>query len=385
MRRAALIVPAILLVLAVLALGACSPARVIESWRVLHDIAAGPGPSTLKEATPAPARVAMTYQVGGRAYGGDLYRPGEAAKARLVLVPGAAEAGKDDPRLVAFAETFARARFTVLVPDIENLRELKVAPSDVRAIADALRHLSSLDNGPPAPLGLAAISYAAGPAILAALEPDVREDLGFILAIGGYHDIEAVVTFFTTGSFREEPGQAWQRREPNAYGRWVFVRANAPRIADARDRVLLASMAERKLRDLAAPVDDLAAKLGPEGGSVHALLRNRDPEAVAGLIASLPPAIRNDMAALDLARHDLTPLRANVILIHGRDDAIIPYTESAALAAALPPERVMLYLVDNLAHVDLSEVGPGPGGLLDGLRLWRAAYRILAERDAAPE
>jgi pimeloyl-ACP methyl ester carboxylesterase len=380
MRRAALIVPALLLALGLFTLSACSPARVIESWRVLHDIAAGPNPSTFKEATPAPARVAVAYQVAGRAYGGDLYRPGEAAKARLVLVPGAAEAGKDDPRLVAFAETFARARFTVLVPDIVNLRELKVAPSDVRAIADALRHLSSLDGPAPAPLGLAAISYAAGPAILAALEPDVREELGFILAIGGYHDIEGVVTFFTTGHFREAPGQAWQRREPNAYGRWVFVRVNAPRVADARDRVLLASMAERKLRDLAAPVDDLAAKLGREGGSFHALLENRDPEAVPSLIASLPPAIRNDMAALDLARRDLTPLRANVILIHGRDDAIIPYTESAALAAALPEGQASLCLVDNLAHVDL-----GPGGLLDGLRLWRATYRILAERDAVAE
>jgi pimeloyl-ACP methyl ester carboxylesterase len=189
-----------------------------------------------------------------------------------------------------------------------------------------------------------------------------------------------VVTFFTTGHFREAPGQAWQRREPNAYGRWVFVRVNAPRVADARDRVLLASMAERKLRDLAAPVDDLAAKLGREGGSFHALLENRDPEAVPSLIASLPPAIRNDMAALDLARRDLTPLRANVILIHGRDDAIIPYTESAALAAALPEGQASLCLVDNLAHVDL-----GPGGLLDGLRLWRATYRILAERDAVAE
>ncbi len=96
------------------------------------------------------------------------------------------------------------------------------------------------------------------------------------------------------------------------------------------------------------------------------------------LIAALPLAIRTDLEALDVRRHNLSTLAARLILIHGRDDAIIPYTESMALAAAAPPRQANLYLVDNLAHVTL-----GPGGILDGLRLWRAVYRLLKERDAS--
>ncbi|MEE8189253.1 MAG: hypothetical protein V3T80_08610 [Kiloniellales bacterium] len=365
---------------ALLTLAACSPSRVIESYRVLGDIAAGAGPSGLKERTPAPTRQAVRYQVEGRAYAADLYRPGEPAKAALVLVPGAAERGKDDPRLVAFAMTLARARFSVLVPDIESLRRLTVGPEDVTAIADAVRHLAGRPGDPGQPsVGLVAISYAAGPAILAALEDKARDKLRFILAIGGYYDIGAVVTFFTTGKYRDGPQAPWRYRTPNAYGKWVFVRANVPRIEDARDRVLLASMAERKLRDLGAEIGDLTAKLGPEGRPLHALLTNRDPEAVPGLIAKLPPKVRRDLAALDLKGRDLSGLRAELFLIHGRDDAIIPYTESAALAAALPEGQTTLRLVDNLSHVDL-----GPGGWLDGLRLWSLVYRLLEVRDAAP-
>jgi fermentation-respiration switch protein FrsA (DUF1100 family) len=96
-------------------------------------------------------------------------------------------------------------------------------------------------------------------------------------------------------------------------------------------------------------------------------------------MAALPPGIRADMAALDVQRHDLSRFAARLILIHGRDDAIIPYTESLALTAAAPPGQAAMYLVDNLAHVKL-----GPGGILDGLRLWRAVYRLLEERDADP-
>ncbi len=294
-----------------------------------------------------------------------------------MLVPGAAERGKDDPRLIAFATSLARARFLVLVPDIESLRALTIGPEDTGRIADALRHLGGRDDVPrPDALGLVAISYAAGPAILAALAPDLRERVGFVLAVGGYYDMGAVVTFFTTGKHREGPHAPWRHNIPNAYGKWVFLRANAGRLEDDRDRWLLAAMARRKLADLEAPLDDLAARLGPEGRSVHTLLVNHDPEAVPALIAALPQGLRSDMAALDLSRAELATLEAELILLHGRDDAIIPYTESLALAAALPRDRVTLGLVDNLSHVEL-----GPGGLPDALRLLAATYRLLALRD----
>src|SRR5690606_18522519 len=105
---------------------------------------------------------------------------------------------------------------------------------------------------------------------------------------------------------------------------------------------------------------------------------NKDPERTPELVALLPPAIRSEIYGLDLRRRDLSVLRARLLLLHGRDDPIIPYTESAALAAAMPG-RATLYLVDSLAHVDL-----GPSGLVDTMRLWLAAYRLLEERDRAP-
>ncbi len=342
-------------------------------------MAAAGGPSDLKTITPPTSRAAVAYRIDGRDHSGDLYRPGDAPRAALVLVPGAVPEGKDDPRLVAFANTLARARFTVLVPEIANLRALRIRPTDVEHIADAVHYLAEAREAGrvTGPIGLVAISYAAGPALLAALQPQVRDDVRFLVAVGGYYDIEAVITFFTTGGYREGPDDPWRYGTPNAYGKWLFVRANADRLRAPRDRVLLTSMAERKLRDLAAGIADLEEKLGPEGQSVQALLANYDPTAVPPLIAALPLAILADMAALDVKRHDLSNLSARLILIHGRDDAIIPFTESLALAAAAPPRQATLVLVDNLAHVTL-----GPGGIQDGLRLWRAVYRLLEERDA---
>ncbi len=355
-------------------LGACSPGRAVEALRVLADMAAGNEESSLERATPAPSRAPVTYSVDGRERAGDLYRPGVPADAGIVLVPGVVPDGKDDARLVAFATTLARARFAVLVPDIANLRALKIRPEDARDIADAVRHLAGGTDGG---VGVVGISYAAGPAVLAALEDDVRGRVRFVVTIGGYYDIEALTTVFTTGYYRQRPGGAWRRRPTSRNAKWVFLNSNTERVHDPGDRRTLAEMARRKLDDLDADVSDLLPGLGREGQAVYALLANDDPERVPALIAALPQGIRADMAALDLKRRDLSRLEARLILVHGRDDPVIPAGESRALAAAAP--RASLYVPGSLAHVDLSI-----GGLWDALTIWRAIYRLLAERDAAP-
>jgi hypothetical protein len=360
-----------------LGLGACSPPRALEAIRVLGDIAAGEEPSTLKARTPEPRR--WTLVESGRLLG-DLYWPGDRAAAAIVLVPGAARLGKDDPRLVAFAHTLARARFAVLVPDIANLRTQRLSSDDARPVAAAIHYLAGCFEPAQDPsIGLAAISYAAGPALLAALAPATAEHVGFVFVIGGYYDVEAVLAFFTTGYFRDGPDGVWRHREPNAYGKWVFVRANAARLTDPEDRTVLGEIAARKLEDLDAEIADLRVGLGPEGRAVMALLDNRDPERVPALITGLPAPIRADLRTLDLQRRDLSQLPFDLILVHGRDDPIIPSTESEALAAAAPPDTVSLYLVNRLTHVDL-----GPARLLDGFELWQAVSRVLAERDTLP-
>ena len=111
-------------------------------------------------------------------------------------------------------------------------------------------------------------------------------------------------------------------------------------------------------------IDELAAErrianqrilpgLAPDARALQALLINRDPERVPGLIAQLSRRMRREMDGLNPAAHDLRQLEAQMILIHGRGDNIIPYTESIALAQALTPGRVALFLIDGFTHVDL--------------------------------
>ncbi len=342
--------------------------------RVLADISAGEGPSPLKEATAPPLRRPITFEVDGRKHQADLYLPADDALAGMVLVPGIAPAGRDDPKLVAFANTLARARFEVLVPDLPRLRALQVSGDDARVLADASIHLDRRSAGRP--LAMTAISFAAGPAMAALFEPDMNGRVAMLITVGGYYDLQAVITFFTTGYYRASAEAPWQYRRPNTYGKWVFVLSNAPRLDDPADTLALEAMARRKIGNPDADISDLTKGLGPQGRAIEALLANHDPDRVPALLAALPPAIVSEVQALDHSRRDLRTVDAQFVLVHAHDDPIIPETESIAFAAAAAPGQAQLFLLEGLHHVDASDLG-----FVDKVRLLDAVYTVLAFRD----
>lgn len=377
----------LIVALALALLAGCAPPRPYEALLVLADTGAGHGPSRWKEVTQPPQRQTVTFNVNGRVHMGDLYLPADAEPAAgIVLVPGAVPQGKDEPRLVAFAMTLARARFAVLAPQLSGVHELRVRPSDAREVADAFAWLASRpDLAPGGRAGIGAFSYAVGPAMLAALEPDIRERVRFIVAVGGYHDLYRAIRFFTTGHFEENGKGGYVK--PDDYGRLVFAYGAKAYLRAPRDHELIDAIAERKRRDRAADVADLVAGLSREAKAVYELAVNTDPARFPALLAGLPPAMLADLDALSLHNKDLGQLRARLLLIHGRNDNLIPYPESLALAQAAPECKARVWLINRvLGHVDLSL-----GDVLtwqfinqelpDIWRMSRALEALLSERD----
>jgi len=343
-----------IIVLSVTLTAACTPPLGdSEADLALEDFVSGSG-SRLKQITTTPVRQTLRYQIEGRHYTGDLYLSDESPRAGIVLVPGVVPKGKDDARLVALANTLARLRFAVLTPDLVGPRNLRVRSNDVREVADAFAYLVSRPElVPGGRAGIAGFSYGAGPVLLASLEPDIREQVRFILTLGGYYDLESIVTYFTTGYYRDEKTGRWQHLSPRPYALRVFGLSNTDLLVRDEDRQRLrAALWETDEEDDAgglAPLSGLAA----DAEALQNLLVNEDPAQVPVLMERLSPSMRAELEGINPAGRDLSGLRAQVILLHGRSDNIIPYTESVALARALPTEQVSLFLIDGFAHVDI--------------------------------
>lgn len=356
----------------------------IDAFDFMADLAAREAPSRLKRRTPPPTRTAITYPLGAGAGAADLYLPATPPRAGLLLVPGVARDGKDDPRLIAFASSIARLGYAVLVPELASLRQLNVRPCHRDMVRAAFTHLASNPAwAPEGRVGIGGLSFAMGPGLLAALDPAIRERVRFLFCIGGYYDLYAEMRFVTTGRYRERGGPAgdgpWLQMRPDPYGRWVLCSSLADLVPDEASRAALRAMIERRIPDGDADTADLEPQVtDPAGRALLAFITNTDPARFDERLAALPEGMRADLASMDVASQDLSGLRAHLILVHGVDDDLIPYVESQALHRAMPPGRSRVYLVRGLYHVSM-----GRPGVLDAWRLLSSVTALLAERAPA--
>lgn len=345
--------------------------RAYEAMLTLLDLA-NRAPAAVLDVRPTVSRNEIQYRGLGPRRRADLYLP-PTVLAGIVLIVGAAPQGKSDPRVIALATALGRARFAVLVPDIVDLKALKLAPESAVDVADALHYMLARPRLiPEGRVGLLTTSVGVGPALLAVLDSALSHRVRFLVSIGAYYDLPRTLKYLTTGHY-DALGISIENT-PNQHGKWAYALSNAGRLEEFQDRRLFATLARRKLEDPGASVDHLLGRLGPEARKIYDFVANEDPDRSHGLLMQLPQTQRSDIAALNLAAHDLKGLKLRFILVHGLDDSIIPYGESLALAEGLAGGRAETFLLQGLLHVDVAPE------LMDSLRMWRAVYALLSER-----
>ncbi len=282
----------------------------------------------------------------------DLFLPQEKGRhPGILLNHGVIDTGKDDPRLRRFALILCRAGFAVFVPDFKGMRSFRIAPSDIDEVQAAFEHFISLkDFILPHSSGLFGFSYGAGPTIHAACRPAIRDEVRFLMAFGAYYDLKNVLSFMATGKFEFE-GKKYSK-EPQEYGKWVFLANNLDRVVSPDDRSILQSILQVKLRDEKAPIDHFLPLLGKEGKNILALLSHADPSQTENLTHELSPQLRIYIEALSIGPV-MKQLSADLILAHGQEDDMIPFTETLRLARAAPdPHRVHVEILGSFAHMD---------------------------------
>jgi acetyl esterase/lipase len=323
------------------------------------------GLPALSALTPTP----RTEPLAVGAFAADLYQPVHfTSRSPLVLVHGLAPQGKDDPRLRRAADLLARAGFTVTVPTVPGLTGLRLRPEDAEPVVAAVQALRGRTRAQR--VAVLGVSVGAGPALLAAADPRVADQVSLVLSLGGYASTVELLRYFLTGHYRFGPLSG--RAQPNPEGARLFLRANLDLLADRADRARLAAW-------LDAPGPTPPSGLSHEGAAVAQLLANRDPARLEPLIAALPPALRTLLEALSPER--VVPgLRGRLSLAHGRNDPAVPFTESARLAEAarVAGIPVRLAIVGVLEHVEAAG-GPRSGWerTVELARLWAVVYDLF--------
>ncbi|MFQ5913760.1 MAG: alpha/beta hydrolase family protein [Nitrospinota bacterium] len=373
-----------LLIAAVLlaAIAGCSP-RPGVSFLAALDILSDKENGYLSRIYPDVDRASLRFSARERAISADLYRlPGQGDSGErpgLLVIHGLAEMGKDDPHLIRFSRTMARAGFAVLVPDFPGMKSFRVRKTSVEAAAAAFDHLvSRVPRIRKKDSGILGISFGGGIGLLAAAQPEVRRKVAYVVSFGGYYDLPNVIRYYTTRRFAYGREQGVGNPAPRA--KWRLISKNLDFLEEADDQRNFEILCRRKLRDESADVGDLTGKLTPAGRALYDVLANTEFSRFPALYERISPRMRGLLEDLSLSGK-IRDVQADIILSHGIPDPLIPHTETLRLADALKGRpNLSVTLLRLFRHVDPKEGGTEPLGLLDrtkeGWKFFRLVDRI---------
>jgi dienelactone hydrolase len=326
-----------------------------------------------------------------------VYRPAGVTRALpgWVVLHGLTRTGRQHPSLVRFARAVASAGNVVFVPEIPEWRALRVAPAvTVGTIAAAVLALQQRDDVRHDRVGIFGFSFGATQALVAASQPATAALLAGIAAWGGYCDLRRLFRFGLTG-LHEIDGTTYHTR-PDPYGAWIIAgnyltevpgHEDAAPVADAvlslareaGDRGLYAwepvfDESKRRLREpLSARHRELFDMLAPATDRARPA-----EERVLQLADDLADTVVRVDPLLE-PRPFLPAVGVPVVLAHGRDDRLIPFSETLRLAQHVPPARVRSITITALfQHSGGTRSGLGPVGIArEGARFLLLLRRVL--------
>lgn len=283
----------------------------------------------------------------------------------ILLVPGAAPAGRDDERVVSLASSLAAAGRDVVVPEL-SLFEEELDVDDVdRVVAVA----AQLCRG-GGELVLLGFSYGGSLALVAAADERVAGCIDLVATFGAYADLVGVLQAAVTGvSVVDGEVYPWHAADESVVR--TMLRDAATKLVPEDQREPLRRALEQQ--DPGGLSD--AASL------VYRMVTTDDPMLVADLARRLPPpgdALVETFSPVDVADE----VEADVLAAHALDDPAVPLAELLRLHEAFPEAAVMT--VRSFEHVDLAtDDGLGPP-ISDLLTAWAFMQAVLRPQEDWP-
>ena len=321
--------------------------------------------------TPEPIVERVTFPIPGGTGEGDIYRPpGEGPYSAVLLFLGVAPAGRNDSRVINLGNALARSNMVSLWYWSPAMMEKRMEPGEIDNLVAAFDYLASQEYVDQQRIGMGGFCVGASFTLMAASQEAVRDRVAFVNAFGPYFDMRDLLKAITSKSqfYADETGP-W---DPDHLTREVYV-LHLTQDLPSEERSIM-----RKVFLDGQPLDRPLKELSREGQAVHQLLKGVPLEEAEGYLQRIPPKTQEDMALMSPRTH-LEGLKTRVLIMHDREDDLVPAYESRRLADALK-ER------GNVRHTEFGifrHVTPNLGSGLDTaaelLKFFRHMHAILLQ------
>jgi dienelactone hydrolase len=268
----------------------------------------------------------------------------------IVLLHGIKKEGIEEPRLINFGRTLARAGVEVMTPELKDLADYQVTPGTVDAIGNSILLLSAKTGEPK--VGILGLSFAGGLALLAADRPEYAPKVGFVAAVGAHDDMARVARFFAANMI-EKPDGSSVALQAHEYGALVLAYAHPEDFFPPRDVATARETLRLWLWEQPALSTKTAEGMSREGKQELDMLLHHRAQLQQTFFHEIERH-QGEMEAVSPHSH-IADLRVPVYLLHGSSDSIIPASETQWLSKDVPQgdlQRVLISPAMNMIHVD---------------------------------
>ena len=325
----------------------------------------------------APVRREVEYPVQDGIGVADLYsQPGDDRRGSVLLFLGVNPAGRDDPRVVGLANGLARTGVVVMIPWSDTMTDQRVDASEVDNLIHAYEFLIAQDNVDPTRSGMGGFCVGASLATVAAQDERIRSKVEFVNFFGGYYDAsDLIMSVVSQSRFHDDTVEPWP---PDVLSKRVVTTHLIEGLPNAEERALLTRVFVTKDAVLG---DEAAQSLSPEARAVNRLLQGVPLDEARDLMKQLPESAIETLHAISPVTR-IEDLEARVLIMHDRQDKLVPSEESRRLAEALASRGGFSHTEFSLfQHLDPTRPVSPPIYVRELFKLYMHMYRVLREWD----
>lgn len=342
---------------------------------LLERIADGHGDGRLADYDRHPVDEVDTTIPGSQgATPGRLYIPREVSSPpAMVIVHGIHRLGIHEPRLMAFSQAISASGILVLTPELKDIADYRITEQSIDEIG-AAAHLLHERTGEK--VGIMGLSFSGGLSLLAASNPKYSGDIGFVVSIGGHHDLARVSEFLATDKIPRPDGTV-EELKAHEYGALVLVYSHPEDFFSSSDVDLARQAVRLQLWEKPDEARAAASRMTPAGRAKIELLLAHKKDALADELLASVRKHAAEMARVS-PHGNLAGLHAPALLLHGFGDTVIPTSETLWLEREVPQPFMRAALITPLlSHVDVAKNAT----VTDKLALVRFIAAMLDEAD----
>ena len=322
-----------------------------------------------------PSRREVAFPLASGEGVADLYTPAAEGKHSAVLLfLGVNPAGRNDPRVVDLAEGLARAGSVVMIPWSDTMTQKRISIQEIDNLVWAFQYLVALEDVDADRAGMGGFCVGASLATVAAQDPRIRDRVRFVNFFGGYYDArDLVLSVVSSTRFGDGAQEPWAPdRLPVEVVRTHLIEG----VEDDSERSLLHRVFVLKDATLHPTVVET---LSPESRAVFEMLSGTSLPRATELIEMLPVSTLALLEAVSPSTR-IGDLRARILIMHDREDDLVPSEESRRLADALADSGRVYHTEFSLfQHLDPTRTVSPPVYAKELLKLFLHMYNVLKE------